>query len=59
VGFYKLIILSSARLGGTSQAKTPPPSGKLNGVLQAKTPPLSGGAGGAFSYEKTTHKRKE
>ena len=44
VGLHKLIILLSDRLGGTSQAKTPPLSGRL---------------GGAFLYEKTTHNRDE
>ena len=29
MGFYKLIFLSSDRLGGTSQAKTPPPFGEV------------------------------
>jgi len=38
MGFCKLIFLPLARLGGTSQAKTPPLSGKLSGALQANIP---------------------
>ena len=33
MGFCKLIFLSSARLGGTSQAKTPPLSGRSGGAF--------------------------